>query len=331
MQVFEILKDIENKYLVLPEFQRDFTWKDEDFKKFMISIYNKWPTGTLLIWKTKNPPKLRGDATPSDEVYTRIILDGQQRLTTLYFILKGKKPPYYMGNEPKNILKLYFNIETEEFRYYQKTIMANKREWVSITDFFVNNETAGKFIQSAKDEDRDYYVKHINKLNKLEFIKSYDYFVDNNKLAAISDLGEVVTIFNLVNKQGRTLQEEDLALAHISVYWPDLKDLFRSQIKLLASRGYTFNFNFLILCLNAIATGHAKFNHIYNVSKEDIEEAFFALQQSLLSLVNILNDRAFINSTSNYELKSDALLVPLVVYLSKNNYQFEISFRIMEI
>ena len=69
MKIHKLLDEIEDKNLVLPEFQRDFEWKANDFKKFMVSVYNSWPTGTLLIWKTKTPPKLRGDATLSDGVY----------------------------------------------------------------------------------------------------------------------------------------------------------------------------------------------------------------------------------------------------------------------
>ena len=110
-KIENLLKDIENEDLVLPEFQRDFVWKPDDFKKFITSVYKAWPTGSLLIWKTRKPPKLRGDAKPSEGVYTRILLDGQQRLSTLYFIINGKNPPFYKGEHLEKILKLYYNIE----------------------------------------------------------------------------------------------------------------------------------------------------------------------------------------------------------------------------
>jgi len=51
MKVETLLKDIENKDLALPEFQRDFVWKEDDIKKYIQSIYKKYPTGSLLIWK----------------------------------------------------------------------------------------------------------------------------------------------------------------------------------------------------------------------------------------------------------------------------------------
>lgn len=338
VEVKDLLKDIENKDLVLPEFQRDFVWGSEDFKKFITSIYKNWPTGTLLIWKTRNPPKLRGEATKSEGVYTRILLDGQQRLTTLYFILKGEKPPFYQGENLNRILKLYYNVETEKFQYYQKILMENKKEWISVIDFFVNHGDAGKFIghvlkkadecknEKLKDYYKklaDYYFKQLSTLNILAKIPEYDYYVDEKKLKADMNVRDIVTIFNLVNKEGRTLQEEDLALAHISVSWPDLKGLFREEIKALSTKGFTLDFNFLTRCLNSVVTGHADLDYVYKASEEEIKEGWERVKKSLEYLINILSDRAYIDSSDTYELKTDALLVPLVVYLAKNNYEFK--------
>ncbi|GAH65761.1 unnamed protein product, partial [marine sediment metagenome] len=245
------MRDIENKDLVLPEFQRDFVWKGDDVKKFMQSLYKNYPTGSLLIWKTLTPPKLRGEQKQSDKVYTRVLLDGQQRLTTLYLFIKGETPPYYL-----NMIKqfnLFFNVETEEFRYYQKILMERKREWISVV-FFFKHESAAVFINNSND--KDYYFKHLDQLTKLESIKRYEYFVDEEKLGKLSDIKEVVRVFNLVNKQGKTLQEEDLALAYVCSFWPEIKDLFRKEISLYKQKGFHFDFKFLILCLNSVASGH---------------------------------------------------------------------------
>lgn len=323
-KIENLLKDIENEDLVLPEFQRDFVWKPDDFKKFITSVYKAWPTGSLLIWKTRKPPKLRGDAKPSEGVYTRILLDGQQRLSTLYFIINGKNPPFYKGEHLEKILKLYYNIEGEKFRYYQKSLMENKKEWISVTDFFVNHGDAGNFIEDVTDElSKKYYLDYLSNLNKLARIKDYEYYVDEDKLKSEMKVKDIVEIFNLVNKQGRTLQEEDLALAHISVFWPELKALFRAEIKTLSTRGFEFDFNFLIRCLNSVATGHADFDYVYKTPEVGIKKGWENVKKSLEYLINILHDRAYINSSNSYELKTDALLVPLVVYLAKNNYEFK--------
>ena len=321
MEVESLLRDIENEDLVLPEFQRGFVWNEKDVKKYIQSLYKDYPTGSLLIWKTLNPPKLRGKQKPAENIYTRVLLDGQQRLTALYFFIKGGIPPYY-GNDTnfEGKFNLYFNVETEEFRYYQKTLMKDKKEWISIRNFF-ESSSATNFIQNS--EHREYYFDYLNQLAKLEKIKNYDYYVDEEKLNKISNVREVVEIFNLVNKAGRTLQEEDLALAHVCVFWPEIKELFRKEIKLLSEKGFIFNFNFLILCLNCVATGHAKFDNLYTTAEEKIKDAWEKTKQGLEFLINILYDKAFVNSTDRYELKSDALLVPLITYLAHNDAEFK--------
>lgn len=318
MEVETLLRDIENKDLVLPEFQREFVWKEQDVKTFIQSLYKGYPTGSLLIWKTLNPPKIRGDKKISEGVYTRVLLDGQQRLTTLYLFIKGRSPPYYQ--DMKKQFNLYFNIETEEFRYFQKTLMENKREWLSLLKFF-KEESAASFIDNTTE--KEYYLKFLTRLVKLESIKKYDYFVDEEKLGKLTEIREVVRIFNLVNKQGRTLLEEDLALAHVCVFWPEIKEVFRKELDLLEKSGFEFDFNFLILCLNCVATGHAKFDSFYNVSDEKIRESWIKVKRSLEYLINILHDKAYVSSTKTYELKSDALLVAMIVYLSNNDFEFK--------
>ena len=318
MKVKNLLKDIENKDLVLPEFQRDFVWKEDDIKKYIQSIYKKYPTGSLLIWKTLNPPKLSGGYKSSEGIYTRVLLDGQQRLTTLYLFVKGKTPPYYNNMVKK--YNLYFNVENEQIRYYQKTLMENKQEWISIIDFFKQGNAANYVI---KNQNKDYYLKYLDTLSKLDSIREYDYFVDEEKLTNLENIKEVVKIFNLVNKQGRTLSEEDLALAYTCSFWPEIKDLFREELSLYSKKSYVFNFNFLITCLNSIATGHAKFDSYYKASEEVIKESWTKLKEALRYLLNTLNDKAYINSSNPYELKSDALLVPIVVYLANNEYKFK--------
>jgi len=282
-------------------------------------LYKNYPTGSLLIWKTKNPPKLRKSEKIAEGVYAKIILDGQQRLTALYTIIKGKSPPYY---EKKNLFfNLYFNVETEEFAYYQPLKMKDKKEWISVVEFF-KYSGAGNFIEKFDQDLQKYYLEHLSKLNRLDAIRRYEYYVDEDKLKPDLELREVVKIFNLVNKQGRTLQENDLALAHLCIFWPEIKDLFREEIQKISKKSFKFDLSFMVLCLNSIASGHAKFDYIYDLSEDRIRESWEKLKKSLEYLINILHDKAYIISTEPYELKTDALLVPILVYLSQNNYEF---------
>ena len=93
---------------------------------------------SLSFDRTENPPEIKNKAFDVSRLgLTKVILDGQQRLTTLYMLIKGEIPPYYTGtdvhNDPRH---LYFNVLTGEFQFYQKTRMGTSPLWHSVIDCF---------------------------------------------------------------------------------------------------------------------------------------------------------------------------------------------------
>src|SRR6266498_994731 len=102
----ELITQIRNGEILLPEFQRGYVWGSDQVRGLVRSLYRTHPTGHLLIWKTYKPSEVRG-ATASTEGYSLLLLDGQQRLTSLYVLFEGKAPPFYEGEEL--FFNLYFN------------------------------------------------------------------------------------------------------------------------------------------------------------------------------------------------------------------------------
>ena len=139
-KINELMSDIHNQDLVLPEFQREYVWTLEQAKQLMVSLFRGYPTGSLLFWKTTNPPELKNTSMLQDKLgATSVILDGQQRLTTLYLLIKGQIPPYYQPHDIKtNPRDLYFDLDSGEFQYYQVTRMKNNPAWVRVTDCFAS-------------------------------------------------------------------------------------------------------------------------------------------------------------------------------------------------
>jgi uncharacterized protein with ParB-like and HNH nuclease domain len=100
MKISELLDSIEARDLVLPEFQREYVWTKDQAKQLVDSLCRDFPVGGLLFWKTDKPPELKNVDTLPDKLGTvSVILDGQQRLTTLYLLLRGKVPPYYRDSD----------------------------------------------------------------------------------------------------------------------------------------------------------------------------------------------------------------------------------------
>src|SRR5262245_35436948 len=90
----DLIKDIEKEQLILPEFQRGYVWKRPAVRSFITSLYRGYPTGSFLIWKTPDPGKVRRKDDPdTDKKFFELILDGQQRLTSVYAVITGGPPP----------------------------------------------------------------------------------------------------------------------------------------------------------------------------------------------------------------------------------------------
>ncbi len=138
MKIQQILDKIDDNQLFVPAFQREYVWKRENAKELIVSLMNEYPTGTILTWDTNNPPELKGKHKYNPiQGAIKIILDGQQRITTLYMLIRGEMPPYY---EPKEITVdprgLYLNVVNRDLQYYKKNLMENNPRWVNVTDIF---------------------------------------------------------------------------------------------------------------------------------------------------------------------------------------------------
>ena len=60
MQISAILDKVDEKQLFVPAFQREYVWKRDDAKQLLDSLVKEYPTGTMLLWETANPPELKG-------------------------------------------------------------------------------------------------------------------------------------------------------------------------------------------------------------------------------------------------------------------------------
>ena len=96
MKIRDALDSIQKLDLVLPEFQREYVWTREQSKQLMVSLFRGYPVGGLLLWKTDDPPELKNVKSLPEKLGTvLILLDGQQRLTTLNMLTTGGIPAYY--------------------------------------------------------------------------------------------------------------------------------------------------------------------------------------------------------------------------------------------
>jgi uncharacterized protein with ParB-like and HNH nuclease domain len=120
LKVRELLDEVERGQVMLPEIQRAYVWKGPQVSRLLDSLYREYPAGQLLLWDTidlpilKRPEGVAAAALPSAG-QPKIVLDGQQRLTSLYKALGQTDDP----------IEVYFNLDTEQFQLYLRRLKAD--------------------------------------------------------------------------------------------------------------------------------------------------------------------------------------------------------------
>jgi hypothetical protein len=149
MQIQTVLDQIDLDAMALPVFQRGYVWNREQVRRFMHSLYRRYPVGTLLVWITKTETaKVRGDEVLQPGS-VKLILDGQQRLTSLYGIMRGRPPKFFEGNISA-FTGLCFNLEDEIFEFYSQKMKDNPL-WVNVTELMLKGQgiVYWEFLQDA--------------------------------------------------------------------------------------------------------------------------------------------------------------------------------------
>lgn len=319
MKINQILDKVDENQLFVPAFQREYVWKRENAKDLIASLIRKYPTGTMLTWETSSPPELKGKwRYDPRQGAVKIILDGQQRITTLYLLIKDKIPPYYKESE---ILKdprgLYVNIGTLELQYYKPTIMQSDPQWVNITDIFQRKIRERDLIRAVQDkgieisrEEEDIISDNFRAVENIPDIE----FVEQS-IPIKASLKEAIDIFYIVNSSGVNLTEAELALAQISGYWPQAREIFKKKLEQLKEDGFVFKLDFIIYCLlgvlHNIGSDMTKLHDKSNDKK--LKEAWKKLDEEVIDyVVNLLRSQAYVDHSD--EINSVYALVPIVVY-----------------
>ena len=277
MKISEILNQIDLGSYALPEFQRGYVWNRDQVKKLMMSLYRGYPIGGLLIWVTTTDPTItRGDGQLTPGV-VNLILDGQQRITSLYGIIRGHAPKFFDGNA-NSFTGLYFNIKEEYFEFYMATKMKDNPDWISVTELLQMG--ASNYIGKADPERKMFLFNYLDVLNRLNNIKDTDLYI-SNVTGEDKTIDVVVEIFNNVNTGGTKLNKGDLALAKICSMWPDARSEMKKYLKQLQGAGYYFSLEWLLRCVTVYMTGRPYFSELDKYSIEDFKDALYKTEQMI--------------------------------------------------
>lgn len=283
-----VLDQIDAGTMKLPEFQRGYVWNRDQVRGLMKSLYHGYPVGALLVWETEGSAQaVRGGAsTPGQKL---MLLDGQQRVTTLYGIIRGRAPEFFEG-DPDVFRGLRFNVEDETFQFYAPVKMKDDPLWIDVTAMFTGEDGAAYEQLLDLKWLRPKLSTYISRISQLQAVLERDFHIE--QITGLDKTVDVVVdIFNRVNSGGTKLSKGDLALARICSEWTDARPTMRRNLERWKEAGFSFTPDWLLRNANAVATGRAPFSALEDVTADGFQDGLHAALHNIDHLLHLVATR----------------------------------------
>lgn len=220
-----LINNIDIGMIGLPDIQRPFVWKDNKVRDLFDSMYKGYPVGYLLFWANGFDDTARTIGTDNKQKHPNLlIVDGQQRLTSLYAVVKGVE--VIRENFDREKIIIAFHPIEERFEVADASIKRSHEYVRNISDIWDPNTNMYDFIdqfigrlKSTREitDEEDRKIK--NSLSKLFNLQSYPF----SALELSPEISEeqVADVFVRINSEGKKLNNADFILTIMSVFWED--------------------------------------------------------------------------------------------------------------
>lgn len=314
-----LIEDIKHGNIALPDIQRPFVWSAAKVRDLFDSMYRGYPVGTLMFWETGAEVGMRqvggGEA---ERVANRLIVDGQQRLTSLFAVLTGR--PVLAKSFREQRIQIAFHPTDETFEVADAAIgrdpefvpdvtaLWNSGYRSTVRTFMARLGNARGLELSHDEQDR-----LEDRLDRVRDLQAFRFQVI--ELNASADEEQVAEIFVRTNSKGVTLNQANFILTLMSVHWEagrrQIEAFCRNAVQLQAGRPSARN-PFLdpspdqiLRAAVGLAFRRGRLQHVYNilrgkdldtgdVSAERRAAQFENLRPALDEVVNLTNWHEFL-------------------------------------
>lgn len=342
ISLVEAMAKITDNELLLPAIQREYVWKRQDIEQMFDSLLRYYPINTLMFWRIKNianqpldfykflEPRYVSDETRNTEYIKNslsdkerlIVIDGQQRLTSLYIGLygtfakdKNKPMSLYLRLDSKikkneNDDKLYdFRFMTEN-NYNQ--LIKQGQVWLKMSDLM----KPGYNIFSS-------FPQLVNNNEAMEIMRIVDAFPKLNlwyyDISDCNDIDDVLEIFTRTNNTGTRLSKGDLLLSVMTTNWmkntinANARDFVKDVIDDVRRCGYNIDRDWVIKCCLVIFSPTSIKMKVHNFSSitDKIYENREELKLSIISTFEMIKRFGLLEKG----LTSKLAVIPIVHYI----------------
>lgn len=350
--------------MFLPPIQRSFVWDRDRIVNLFDSLYRDYPVGNCIFWKikpetSKNYPlyqfirefsenkktKIPNEHAPKNLLENDVfaVVDGQQRLSSLYIGLAGtykyKKSGKGLQNVDANFVdsKLYINLFAQDtkgldesfFKFLSKddaSVLSDKELWFEIGEVLTwsNEAQAQSYVEkvllprvnvSGKKTAARKFEGRKEKISTM--LESVHGMLHNNRVFYFDidnqNLDEVVDIFTRINSGGMTLKKSDLLFSILVSQWNEGRDEIRELVDSMRESGVDISQDFVMRSCLVLSDLPVKYNlesfKTKNIKK--IKDKWVEIKDSLMKLCDFLPEIGYINHPN----LSDNALIPIAYYI----------------
>ena len=312
---------IELGQIGLPDLQRPFVWKKAKVRDLFDSMYRGYPVGYFLFWQNGFDDHVKAIGSDAKQkVPDTLIVDGQQRLTSLYAVTKGIS--VLRGDGTPEKIEIGFNPLKEQFEVVDAAIRRDPSYLSNISDLWSKETSFFKVVRSFLEQLRESREVSSEEEDRIEQALTRVHNLKNFPFTALElskniDEEQVAEVFVRINSKGKPLNQADFILTLMSVFWEEgrqeLEAFCRESRK--PSTGEASPFNHFIdpdpdqLLRVSIAVGfkRARLQYVYSILRgKDLdtgefsdarrEEQFAVLQDAQARVLDLTSWHEFFNA-----------------------------------
>lgn len=356
------IDNIKSRKYVLPSIQREFVWSTEQIETLFDSLMRDYPISTFLFWtvdqnsvndfqfydflreyhEVKSRHNLRAQLNGDQPLIA--LLDGQQRMTSLYIALNGtyaERLPNQRKNNPNAYpeKKLYLNLlkyaDSVEMKFDFKFLTIDEANnspgyfWfecgnilaldipMKVTNYLMANNLLNSAVYTS--EQNGFALNTLNQFFNIIHQKgTISYYLENS-----NELDKVLQIFIRVNSGGTKLSYSDLLLSIATAQWKDTdaREVIHEFVDEINNIGDGFNFNKDIVLKSCLVLNNldVKFK-VDNFTKDNmkiIESNWIKTSSAFRSSIQLISKLGY----SRESLLATNAIIPIAYFIHVNNYE----------
>ena len=313
----DLISEIQKGIIKIPKFQRDFVWSIDKTAKLLDSILKGYPIGTFILWQTderindiKNIGNLNIPPTP-DGTKVQYVLDGQQRITSLYAAYLGAKIQKVGEKKITNYSDIVVNLDVDINENGDQVISAEPtgKKFISLNDVLNFSYSKAKALSDRFSE------KELEKIDAYSTaFKTYEF---STVVLRKEDIDSAIEVFTRINTGGQTLTLFEImsAKTYDEEQHFDMQQKWADFIKELKDIKYETISNTVVLSILALIlsrTKECKRKTILSLDKQNIIDNWDKVISALKDSIDYF--RTTYRIPVSHLLPYDSLLVPFSYY-----------------